>query len=120
MAKEQTEADRRKANEEAGLTQDQQQEAAAKREAEAPKLEVGDRVTIVESTPEGRPLKGTVRVLNDAKEDPGHQVGVELDDYVVYGHSLEGVVDEREQGGDKPVIGKGWWSRPEYLVKDEA
>lgn len=92
---------------------------ASKKEAEV-KFAEGDRVTIVQSTPEGRPVKGVVRVLNDAKDDPGHQVGVELDDYVVYGHSLDGVVDEREQGGDLPVVGKGWWSRPEYLVKDEA
>ena len=81
---------------------------------------VGDRVTLVTDTPEGRPVKGTVVVVNDAKEDPGHQVGVELDDYVATGHSLEGLVDEREQGDGEPVIGKGWWTRPENLVKEEA
>lgn len=80
---------------------------------------VGDRVQILTNTPEGRPVLGTVRVVNDAKENPGHQVGVELDDYVVYGHSLEGLVDEREQGGDLPVVGKGWWARPENLTKVE-
>jgi hypothetical protein len=87
----------------------------AKKEADS--LQLGDRVTILVNTPEGRPVQGTVRVLNDVKEDPGHQVGVELDDYVVYGHSLEGVVDEREQGSDQPVIGKGWWTRPEDIEK---
>ena len=80
----------------------------------------GDRVTLVADTPEGRPVKGTVVVVNDANKDPGHQVGVELDDYVVTGHSLDGLVDEREQGNGEPVIGKGWWARPENLVKDEA
>ena len=84
------------------------------------KFAEGDRVTLVADTPEGRPVKGTVVVVNDAKKDPGHQVGVELDDYVVGGHSLEGLVDEREQGDGEPVIGKGWWVRPENLVKDEA
>lgn len=84
------------------------------------KYSVGDRVTILTNTPEGRPVKGTVKVVNDAKKDPGHQIGVELDDYTLYGHSLEGLVDEREQGGDLPVIGKGWWARPENLTKDEA
>lgn len=84
------------------------------------KYKVGDRVTILTNTPEGRPLKGTVKVVNSEKENPGQQIGVELDDYTVFGHSLEGVVDEREQGGDLPVIGKGWWARPENLAKDEA
>jgi len=84
------------------------------------KFAVGDRVTLVANTPEGRPVKGTVVVLNDAKEDPGHQVGVELDDYVSGGNSLEGLVDEREQGEGEMVIGKGWWARPESLVKEEA
>lgn len=114
MAKEQTEEQRRKANEEAGRTQDQQQEQAAKTASEAPKVAEGDRVTILTDTPEGRPLTGTVRVVN---EEGGHQVGVELDDYVVYGHSLEGLVDEREQGGGQPVIGKGWWTRHENVQK---
>lgn len=81
---------------------------------------VGDRVTILTNTPQAQPVKGTVVVLNDAKDEPGKQVGVELDDYVVYGHSLDGLVDEREQGDGEPVIGKGWWARPENLVKEQA
>lgn len=109
---EQTEEERRQANEEAGRTQDQQQEQAAQRTAEAPSVKEGDRVTILVDTPQGQPVKGTVRVVN---EEGGHQVGVELDEYVAYGHSLEGLVDEREQGGDLPVIGKGWWTRPENV-----
>lgn len=119
MAKnEQTEEERRQLNEEAGRTQDQQQEQAAQRENEAEKVSVGDRVTILVDTPEGRPVQGTVRVVNDGPG--GHQVGVELDDYVVYGLSLEGLVDEREQGGDQPVVGKGWWTRHENVQKVEA
>lgn len=89
---------------------------AEKKEAFA----VGDRVTILVNTPEGRPVTGTVRVLNSYEDDPGHQIGVELDDYTVYGHSLEGLVDEREQGGDLPVIGKGWWTRPEDCTAVDA
>lgn len=80
-----------------------------------PSLKVGDRVTILTHTPEGFPVKGTVRVLNSFEEDAGHQVGVELDEYSLYGHSLEGLVDEREQGGSLPVVGKGWWTLPEYV-----
>ena len=80
-------------------------------------LAVGDRVTILVNTPEGHPVKGTVRVLNSYEDDPGHQVGVELDDYVSYGHSLEGLVDEREQGGSLPTVGKGWWTLPANVEK---
>lgn len=67
----------------------------------------GDRVTILVDTPEGRPVKGTVVVVQD---EVGKQVGVELDDYTAYAHSLDGLVDEREQGSGLPVIGKGWWT----------
>lgn len=70
-------------------------------------LTVGDRVTILVDTPEGHPVKGTVKVV---QEEVGKTVGVELDDYTVYGHSLDGLVDEREQGGGLPVVGKGWWT----------
>lgn len=70
-------------------------------------LKVGDRVTILVDTPEGHPIKGTVKVV---QEEVGKTVGVELDDYTVYGHSLDGLVDEREQGGGLPVVGKGWWT----------
>ena len=70
-------------------------------------LKEGDRVTILVGTPEGHPVKGTVRVLQDVG---GKEVGVELDDYTVFAHSLDGLVDEREQGSGLPVVGKGWWT----------
>lgn len=70
-------------------------------------LKEGDRVTILTNTPQGFPVKGTVKVV---QKEAGKTVGVELDDYTVYGHSLDGTVDEREQGGGLPVIGKGWWT----------
>lgn len=80
-------------------------------------LAVGDRVQVLVATPTGDICTGTVRVLNDPEKDPGHQVGVELDEYVVGAHSLEGVVDEREDPRGGRTVGKGWWSRPEYLNK---
>ena len=113
----QTEEERKQQLEDAGLTQDQQQAAAAEVEANAETFAVGDRVTIVTDTPNGQPLKGTVRVVNSAEENPGQQIGIELDEWTATAHSLEGVVEEREQGGDLPVIGKGWWTRPENLDK---
>ena len=70
-------------------------------------VQEGDRVTILVNTPEGHPVKGTVVVVQD---EAGKKIGVELDDYTVYAHSLDGLVDEREQGGDLPVVGKGWWT----------
>lgn len=70
-------------------------------------VKVGDRVTVLTNTPEGHPVKGTVKVV---QKEAGKTIGVVLDDYTVYGHGLDGLVDEREQGGDKPVIGKGWWA----------
>lgn len=78
-------------------------------------LTVGDKVTILVDTPENRPVKGTVRVVQDT---PGKKVGVELDEYVVYGHSLDGLVDEREQGDGLPVVGNGWWTTEENVVKE--
>jgi hypothetical protein len=70
-------------------------------------VQVGDRVTILVDTPEGHPVKGTVVVV---QEEAGKQIGVELDEYALYGHGLDGLVDEREQGGGLPVVGKGWWT----------
>ena len=70
-------------------------------------VQEGDRVTILVGTPEGHPVKGTVRVV---QEEAGKQIGVELDEYTVYAHSLDGLVDEREQGSGLPVVGKGWWT----------
>jgi hypothetical protein len=73
----------------------------------ASKLKKGDRVTVLTGTPEGHPVKGTVKVVQDV---PGKKVGVELDDYTLYAHGLDGLVDEREQDGGLPVVGKGWWT----------
>lgn len=75
-------------------------------------VQEGDRVTIVVGTPEGRPVKGTVVVVQD---EIGKKVGVELDEYTVFAHSLDGRVDEREQGDGLPVVGKGWWTLEENV-----
>lgn len=79
-------------------------------------LTEGDRVTILVDTPQGHPVKGTVKVVQD---EAGKQVGVELDDYAVYGHSLDGLVDEREQGDGQPVVGKGWWTTEDKVSKEQ-
>lgn len=79
---------------------------------ETSSIQVGDRVNVLVDTPEGHPVSGTVRVV---QEEDGKKIGVELDDYAVYGHSLDGLVDEREQGEGLPVVGKGWWAREENI-----
>lgn len=78
-------------------------------------LKVGDRVTILTDTPEHKPVKGTVKVIQD---EPGKKVGVELDEFTVYAHGLDGEVEERDQGENLPVVGKGWWTVEENVVKE--
>ena len=75
-------------------------------------VQEGDRVTILVDTPEHHPIMGTVVVVQD---EVGKKIGVELDDYTVYAHSLDGLVDEREQGDGLPVVGKGWWTLEENV-----
>jgi predicted Abi (CAAX) family protease len=79
-------------------------------------LKVGDKVTILVGTPEGHPVSGTVKVVQD---EVGKKIGVELDEYTVYAHSLDGLVDEREQGNGLPVVGKGWWTIEDDVVVNE-
>lgn len=80
----------------------------------------GDRVTILVGTPEGRPVKGTVRVVQDT---PGKRIGIELDDYTPFAHSLDGLVDEKVQPGaaeqNLPVIGKGWWTTEDDIEVEQ-
>ena len=78
-------------------------------------LKVGDRVTILVDTPNDEPIKGTVKIVQDVA---GKTVGVELDEYTAYAHSLDGEVDEREQGDGLPVVGKGWWTREDQVDKE--
>lgn len=72
----------------------------------------GDKVTILVGTPNNVPVKGTVKVVQD---EPGKHIGVELDDFTPYAHSLDGLVDEREQGDGLPVVGKGWWTNEDDI-----
>lgn len=71
------------------------------------KVKVGDKVNVLVGTPNGVPVSGTVKVV---QKEAGKTVGVELDEYTPYAHSLDGLVDEKEQGESLPVIGKGWWT----------
>lgn len=82
------------------------------------KYKEGDKVVILTDTPEGRPVKGTIKVVQD---EVGKKIGVELDEWTPYAHSLDGLVEEKEQPGaaeqNLPVIGKGWWTNEENIDK---
>lgn len=78
------------------------------------KLTAGDRVRLLIDTPEGTPLEGTVRVVQDK---PGKKVGVEFDNYVATGHSLDGELSDKEKSDPVTGVtyGKGWWTLEENL-----
>lgn len=80
-------------------------------------LKAGDRVRLLVDSPEGNPVEGTVRLVQDEAEHPGKLIGVELDNYVLFGHTLDGELDAKEKIDETngKRFGKGWWSRPEYL-----
>lgn len=82
--------------------------------AEQPKLEIGQRVKVLVDTPEHKPAEGVIRVLQDY---PGKLVGVELDNFVANGHTLDGETKDQEKVDQETGTryGKGWWTRPENI-----
>lgn len=84
--------------------------------AEQAGIQIGSRVRLLVGTSNGEIQTGTVRVINHQGEDAGHQVGVELDEPVRYGHSLELVLDREIVDPDSGVtVGRGWWTHPDYV-----
>ncbi len=65
-------------------------------------LKTGQRVRILVDTPAGVPVDGIIRVIQDV---PGKKIGVELDKFTNYAHSLDRLVEE----------GKGWWTLEENI-----
>ena len=84
---------------------------------ETPKtISIGQRCRILVGLPEAQVLEGTIRVLNSGKKDPGHQIGVELDAPIRYGHSLELELEREKVDPDTGIsIGRGWWTLPENI-----
>lgn len=76
------------------------------------KIKEGDKVRIIMG--EKTNLTGQVRVLSD---EPGKEIGVELDHYADYAHSLDGLVEEREDAVRGITVGKGWWVRENEIEK---
>ncbi len=76
------------------------------------KLQLEQRVKIIIDPPNGIPTEGIVRVIQD---EPGKMVGVELDHFTDFAHSLDGVVEEKVDPVRGITIGKGWWTLEENL-----
>ena len=76
------------------------------------KLQLEQRVKIIIDPPNGVPTEGIVRVIQD---EPGKMVGIELDHFTDYAHSLDGVVEEKIDPVRGITIGKGWWTLEENL-----
>lgn len=76
------------------------------------KLQTGQRVKIIIDPPNGQPAEGIVRVIQD---EPGKMVGVELDHFTDYAHSLDGRVEEKTDPVRGITLGKGWWTLEENL-----
>ncbi len=75
-------------------------------------LQNGQRVRIIIDPPNGVIVEGVVKVVQDV---PGKRVGIELDHFTDYAHSLDGLVEEKTDPVRKITIGKGWWTLEENL-----
>jgi hypothetical protein len=76
------------------------------------KLALEQRVRIIIDPPGGAACEGIVRVIQDV---PGKMVGVELDHFTDYAHSLDQLVEEKVDPVRGITIGKGWWTLEENL-----
>ena len=77
-------------------------------------IKKGDRVRILVNTPLGEPVDGVVKVVQDKVGKP---IGVQLDNFIAYGHELDGATDEKVKTDSKTGIsyGTGWWTLPENV-----
>lgn len=75
-------------------------------------LSIGQRVRIIIDPPGGIPVEGTIKLIQDT---PGKKIGIELDRFADYAHSLDNLVDERTDPVRGITLGKGWWTLEENL-----
>lgn len=75
-------------------------------------LTLGQRVRIIIDPPGGIPVEGTIKVIQDI---PGKLIGIELDRFADYAHSLDKLVEERTDPVRGITLGKGWWTLEENL-----
>ena len=76
------------------------------------KLALGQRVKIIIDPPGGIPVEGIVRVIQGI---PGKKVGVELNHFTDYAHSLDKRIEEKTDPVRGITVGKGWWTLEENL-----
>ena len=76
------------------------------------KLAIGQSVKIVIDPPNGVPIEGIIRII---QETPGKKVGIELDHFTDYAHSLDGQVEQKTDPVRRITVGKGWWTLEENL-----
>lgn len=75
-------------------------------------FKVGDRVRIILGQMAG--FTGRVKVIGN---EPGKRIGIELDSFVDYGHSLDGATEERYDSVRDITVGRGWWVTEEEIEK---
>jgi hypothetical protein len=75
-------------------------------------LKKGQKVRIIIDPPNGQVAEGKIAVIQD---EPGKQIGVELDHFTDYAHSLDGLVEERVDPARNITVGKGWWTLEDNL-----
>ncbi len=75
-------------------------------------LSIGQRVRIIIDPPGGETAEGIIRVIQD---EPGKRVGVELDHFTDYAHSLDQLLEERTDPVRGITVGKGWWTLAENI-----
>lgn len=75
-------------------------------------LTIGTKVRIIIDPPGGSPVDGTVKIVQTT---PGKTVGVELDHFTDYAHSLDKTVEEKVDPVRGITVGKGWWTIQENV-----
>lgn len=76
------------------------------------KLAIGQHVNIIIDPPNGAAVSGLVKIIQDV---PGKKVGIELDHFTDYAHSLDKQVEEKTDPVRGITVGKGWWTTPENV-----
>ena len=76
------------------------------------KIMLETRVRIIIDPPGGIPIEGIVRIIQD---EPGKKIGVELDHFSDFAHSLDQRVEERTDPVRGITVGKGWWTIEDNL-----
>ncbi len=78
----------------------------------AQKLTTGQKVKIIIDPPGGVPTEGIVKVVQNV---PGKTLGIELEHFTDYAHSLDKLVEEKTDPTRGITVGKGWWTREDNV-----